>query len=43
MVIMSFPAHSFLIALPSRRCEGLSSGFGDATEAVAFAMDFLQP
>ncbi|WP_292330226.1 hypothetical protein [Mesorhizobium sp.] len=40
---MSFPAHSFLIAFLLHRREGLPSGFRDATEAVAFAMDFLQP
>ncbi|CDX44392.1 hypothetical protein MPLA_720011 [Mesorhizobium sp. ORS 3359] len=39
---MLFPAHSFLIALLVRRREGLPSGFRNATEAVAFAMDFLQ-
>ncbi|WP_189341538.1 hypothetical protein [Mesorhizobium sp. M2A.F.Ca.ET.042.01.1.1] len=40
---MSFPTHSFLIALLVPRQKGLPSGFRDATEAVAFAMDFLQP
>jgi hypothetical protein len=31
-----------LLVLPPRHGEGLRSGFRDATEAVAFAMDFLQ-
>jgi len=43
MVITSFPALPFFDRIAPRRRKGLRSSFRDATEAVAFAMDFLEP
>jgi hypothetical protein len=43
MVITSFPANLIFAHIVAAPSQGLRPGFRNATEAVAFAMDFLEP